>query len=60
MAVGLLISPLIAVAIFLVGAIVWVLLSVMSGTKAESPPTGGTEAHTAARMREEGRNAGHR
>jgi hypothetical protein len=60
MAFGLLVSPLLSGAIFILGAIAWVLLAVLKGRPEESPSAGGPEAHTAARMREEGRNAGHR
>lgn len=60
MAFGLLVSPLLSGAIFVLGAIAWVLLAVLRGNKEEGASAGGTEAHTAARMREEGRNASHR
>ena len=60
MAFGLLVSPLLSGAIFIVGAIAWVLLATLRSNQEEGPSAGGTEAHTAARMREEGRNASHR
>ncbi|HTT95627.1 MAG TPA: hypothetical protein VMF55_13215 [Solirubrobacterales bacterium] len=60
MAFGFLVSPLVAGIVFVVGAVAWVLLAVMSGAKGESPSGGGPEAHTAARMRAEGRDASHR
>ena len=55
-AFGFLVSPLIAGIIFIVGVVGYLLLAGFAGAKEESPSAGGTEAHTAARMRRGARN----
>jgi hypothetical protein len=55
-AFGFLVSPLIAGVIFIVGAVGYLVLYGLGRRPEESPSAGGTEAHTAARMRRDARN----